>query len=318
VPDRRRSSSLRGRASGRRDCAARVERDAYGDGLAIAASFDLVLATIGRTDEPARFLESLSIQSHRRFRLIVADQNADERVVCLIREYEDAFPIVWLSTERGLSRARNAALEHLSADIVAFPDDDCSYPPDVLERVAAFLSEHREWDGLCGRAVDERGRLAAGQRDLAAGAITLFNLWRRVASYTVFLRRDVISAVGGFDEAMGVGAGTPWGSGEDLDYVARAVKNGSWLHYDPTLTIEHPQKREQSPHPDAAEGYAYGAGFGRALRRNRLPWWFFTYSLLRSSVAAAMSVVIGNVARARFHIAVTRGRARGWSDRTAS
>ncbi len=42
-----------------------------------------------------------------------------------------------LRSPRGLSRARNEALPRLEADVVAFPDDDCEYPDDLLERVAA-------------------------------------------------------------------------------------------------------------------------------------------------------------------------------------
>ena len=46
-------------------------------------------------------------------------------------------------------------------------------------------------------------------------------------SFTIFLRRRVVERVGEFDETLGVGAGTPYGSCEESDYLIRAVK--SWV-----------------------------------------------------------------------------------------
>jgi glycosyltransferase involved in cell wall biosynthesis len=249
--------------------------------------------------------------------LIVADQNEDERLAPIVARFDGAFPIIRLSAEPGLSRARNVALEHVDADVIAFPDDDCWYPPDLLQCVASFLSPHPEWDGLGGRAVDELGRSAAGQQDTAADAMTIFNVWRRVASYTVFLRRRVIDAVGRFDESLGVGSRTPWGGAEDLDYIARSLRAGCSLYYDPTLVVHHPRKREHSLRPEARQGYEYGAGFGRALRKNGLPRWFAAYYFGRSFGAAILSLLAGHPSRARFYWAVGKGRVGGWRSATS-
>jgi glycosyltransferase involved in cell wall biosynthesis len=280
---------------------------------------DLVLGTVGRTEEPTRFLHALHAQTYREFRLIVVDQNGDDRLAPILSNFEGAFPILQVSAQPGLSRARNAALKHVEGGVVGFPDDDCWYPPDLLQSVATFLSAHTRWDGLGGRAVDELERPAAGQFDATAGAMTMFNLWRRVASYTIFLRRAVIDAVGPFDETLGVGSSTPWGGGEDLDYVIRSLRAGCSVYYDPTLAIHHPQKREQSPRPDARQGYDYGAGFGRVLRKNRLPWWFAGYCFGRTFGASVLNLAALRPERARFYWAVGKGRLRGWwSGRTDS
>jgi GT2 family glycosyltransferase len=276
-------------------------------------SFDLVLATVGRTDDVARFLRALEAQSHRHFRLLVVDQNADERLAPILAGFEKAFEILRLRSQPGLSRARNAAFAQVRADIVAFPDDDCWYPSDLLQRVADFFAAHPEWDGLGVRPVDELGRQAAGRADTEAGAMTVYNLWGRVGSYTLFLRRPVLDEVGPFDETLGVGSSTPWRAGEDLDYVARAVRAGLGIFYDPSLRVYHPRKREHSSRPDVRQGYEYGAGFGRALRKNRLPWWFATYCVVRSCGASLLNLLALRPARARFYFAVARGRVRGWT-----
>ena len=53
------------------------------------------------------------------------------------------------------------------------------------------------------------------------------NLWNRAISFTIFLRRDVVEAVGPFDEELGLGSGRPWASGEETDYLIRAVRTRS-------------------------------------------------------------------------------------------
>ena len=112
------------------------------------------MGTLGRTDEPRRFLESLALQTCRNARLIVVDQNPDDRLVAVIAAFESDIPILHLHSEVGLSRARNAGLRHVQADLVAFPDDDCWYPPDLLERVTRVLAERPLLDGVHGRGVE--------------------------------------------------------------------------------------------------------------------------------------------------------------------
>jgi len=85
----------------------------------------------------------------------------------------------------------------VSSDIVAFPDDDCSYPPGLLQRVAERLTADPDLDGLTGRAEDASGASSASWKADAA-VLTDDNLWNRAISYTIFLRRAVVEQVGAF------------------------------------------------------------------------------------------------------------------------
>src|SRR3954452_23531267 len=101
-------------------------------------TFDLVVATVDRVEELDRFLGSLERQSHRSFRVLLVDQNDDDRVEAVVGAHP-SLRMECIRSSRGLSHARNAALDRLDADVVAFPDDDCIYPPDLLGRVAQRL-----------------------------------------------------------------------------------------------------------------------------------------------------------------------------------
>jgi glycosyltransferase involved in cell wall biosynthesis len=246
-------------------------------------TFDLVVATVGRTVELERLLASLEAQTQRDFRVLVVDQNDDDRVVPLLDG--DA---VHLRSPLGLSRARNTALPHLTADVVAFPDDDCVYPPDLLERVAARIAG---LDGVTGREPWWTTEAAVLTRD---------NLWNRAISFTIFLRRDVVERVGPFDERLGL----PSSSGEEIDYLIRALDAGAHIEYDPSLVVEHPRKAVDARSVGARDGES----IGYILRKHGYPKRVVARMLLRPAGGA-----IVQPRRAGFHLATLRGRLAGYS-----
>jgi GT2 family glycosyltransferase len=268
-------------------------------------SFDLVVATVGRVDELERFLDSLTGQTHRGFRVLVVDQNDDDRLDSVLARRAD-LELVHLRSERGLSRARNRALSELRAELVALPDDDCSYAPDLLERVAKRFAGDSTLDGLTGRSVGPDGSSSNSWKDDAA-ALSDDNLWNRAISYAIFLRREVVSKVGPFDEQLGLGSGNPWSSGEEIDYLIRAVRSGARIEYDPLLTVTHEQ---QALGP--ALGHRDGASLGYLLRKHRYPPLVVAQRFIRPIGGALLALPRLDMRRARFHLATLRGRIGGY------
>lgn len=267
-------------------------------------SFDLVVATVGRTDELARFLDALAGQSDANVRVILVDQNEDARLDAVIAARP--LQIERIRGPLGLSRARNAGLTLLSADLVAFPDDDCVYPPGLLARVAERLDAEPALAGVTGRPEDAHGRTAASWKDDGA-ILTDDNLWNRAISFTIFVRRDVVDKVGPFDEELGLGAGTPWSSGEEIDYLVRAVRSGARIEYDPSLIVEHEVRAD-----DARIGARDGASVGYLLRKHRYPLRVVSRMLVRPLGGAALSLLHRDLPRSRYHLATLRGRMRGY------
>lgn len=279
--------------------------------MAEAASdlrFDLVVATVDRTADLDAFLASLDAQTHRAFRLVVVDQNADDRVERVLAAHPD-LETLRLRSERGLSRARNAALPSLEADLVAFPDDDCLYVPDLLERIAARFAGEQGLDGICGRPLGPDGR-SSGRWPSMAQPITPDSVFRTAISHTIFLRRRVVQRVGAFDEQLGLGAGTPWTSGEEIDYVVRALGEGARIEYDPSVVITHPAKQVGADEL-VALGRRDGGAVGYLLAANRYPPSTIVRLLLRPLLASVAFAVLLDTTRARFHLATLGGRVRG-------
>ena len=252
-------------------------------------TFDLVVATIGRVDELRQLLASLERQTHKDFRVLVVDQNDDDRIAEALGAH-GSLEIERLRAPGGLSKARNVALPQLRADVVAFPDDDCVYPDDLLERVAARLTP--DLDGVTGREPWWPAGSAMLTRD---------NLWNRAISFTIFLRRHVVERVGPFDEALGL----PASSGEEIDYLIRALDAGARIAYDPSLVVLHPQKQVDL----ASVGARDGASLGYILRKHRYPARVVARMLLRPLGGALVNAFRGRTA---FHVATLRGRVRGY------
>ena len=104
-----------------------------------------------------------------------------------------------------------------------------------LERVAERFRAEPQLDGLTGRGRPP-GRLASWKADSAPHARQLLNC---ANAATTFLRRELVESVGEFDENLGLGSGRRTASGEETDYLVRAVSAGARIAYDPSLVVRH-------------------------------------------------------------------------------
>lgn len=274
--------------------------------------FSLVLATVGRTTEISAFLAALDAQSYRLFELIVVDQNDDDRLGAPLEPYRARFPLYHLRCGRGLSRARNVGLDRVSGEIVAFPDDDCTYPPDLLERVVHILSEDTTCSGVIGKVVDSDGHPTAGRPGRKSGRTNRWNVWRCGTSASIFLKRNAVQAAGRFDEHLGTGSSTPFASAEETDYLLRLMARGFEFRYDPSIAIEHPPYGDPTAATRHHRARAYGRGMGRVLRQHDYPLWFVVYQWLRALGGTGASLVRLQPARARCYAASLQGRIEGW------
>ena len=272
-------------------------------------AFDLVVATVDRTEELDRLLASLDTQTYRAFRVLLVDQNDDGRLDPVLARHA-SLDLERLRAPRGLARARNAALPQLRAPLVAFPDDDCVYPNDLLERIAGRFAADPGLGGLTGRAASPSGTSAATWPD-AGGEVTRENLWQRSISFTIFLRAAAVAAIGSFDDELGLGSGTPWSSGEETEYLVRAVDAGVRIEYDPQIVVVH-DERSFSPTELRAAGAREGASVGYILRKHRYSATTVARMLVRPAGGALLALARRDRPRAAFHLTTLRGRLRGY------
>ena len=271
-------------------------------------SVDLVVATLGRTNELDELLGSLEAQSHPPTRVLLVDQNDDDRVGGVLASHP-SLRIERLRSTPGLSRARNAALPLLEADLVGFPDDDCRYPPGLLDQIAARFAEDTALGVVCGRLEGDDGR-SIGRWGLERRRVGDDDVWHAGTSATIFARRSVVDQIGRFDETLGLGPDARFGSGEEIDYLVRAIRAGTRVEYDPALVVIHPVGPTTR---DAlvALGRRDGGSVGYVLGRHGYPASAIARMLARPAVGVLASLVQLDTTRARFHAATLRGRITG-------
>lgn len=278
-------------------------------------AFSLVLSTKDRTQELVRFLRSLDAQRERSFELIVSDQNTDNRLEAILRPYEGRFAMRRVRSSGGISRGRNAALPLARGRIIAFPDDDCWYPADLLETTLRLFETNPGWDVIAGRSVDERMRDTQGRwLDHVVGA-DRHNILRMGISYTIFARAGALSAAGPFDELLGVGAGTPWGSGEETDFLLRALARGQRIIYTPEVYVHHAEKIVEYSRRARDRQYAYARGLGRVLAKHQYSAIEAFDHFARPLAGAILFLARGQIDRSLYHLRVLAGRGLGWIGR---
>jgi glycosyltransferase involved in cell wall biosynthesis len=278
-------------------------------------ALDLVITTVGRTAQLERLLRSVAEQSYRKVRVIVVDQNEDDRLKPVLAPFMSALEIHHLRAVPGATRARNLGLAEVSSDLVAFPDDDCWYPDDALDRVVNAFQEHPEWDALSGTSCDESGRPTQLRWDRAAGVITRSNVFRRAITFTVFMRRSLIESLGEWDETFGPRPGpdgTFGGASDESEYLLRALAQGFTIGYEPSIRIVHadftPSVRDRS---SMGKAYSYGLDHSRLLRQYGFSRWYATWRSAQLIAASVVFLVRGEPGKARFYAAMARGRLAG-------
>jgi hypothetical protein len=148
--------------------------------------------------------------------------------------------------------------------------------------------------------------------DTSAGDITRYNVWRRAISFSFFLRGTVVSNVGAFAEDLGLGAGTAWQSGEESDYLLRAIASGAVLHYEPSLFVRHESPQLVGTTEERRNAYLRGLGHGHLLRRHGYPFWFAAYRVTQLIVGSAILLLRGRMSESRYYVVMGVGRIKGW------
>src|SRR6185312_9188824 len=269
VPGRaRRPAGLLGRTGGGRRPLDAVRGSRGGGAPAVGVSgvassairVSAVVCTHARPAQLARALDSLLAQRAAPAEILVVDNAPpDDATRTLVTQ---RYPGVRYLREpvQGLDFARNRALADAVGDVVAFLDDDALAAENWTGALAAVFAADPNV-AVCTGRVEPLGRDTEGERLFEANGGFSRGLGRvrlpadaarplhgRPApliawavsvgsgcSYAV--RRETATALGGFDEALDLGAALPGGG--DHDFLWRALQAGHSVVYEPAALAWH-------------------------------------------------------------------------------
>ncbi|MEH6935502.1 glycosyltransferase family 2 protein [Bacillus sp. JJ783] len=269
----------------------------------------LIMATINREKEIEEFILSLIEQTYENYELIIVDQNSHDNLGKLIEKYKERVSIVYLKSTPGLSKSRNVGLNVATGDIIGFPDDDCTYDASTLEKVIGFFKQNNDYSIFTGQCQDKDGQIVAGKFSNNHCNLDKGNVWECGVSVTLFLKKELLKKVKGFDEELGVGSGTVYGSGEETDFLLRCLEAGGKGMYDPSFIVYHPNPVLEYNDKSFKRAYLYGAGYGRVLKKHKYSIGKKTNCIIRPFIA--IFIYVFNIKKSTYYYYSLKGRAKG-------
>lgn len=265
--------------------------------------FSLIVPTADRTVEFGRLLESLIAQDYPGVELIVVDQNEDDRLTSYLDSVQSIFKLIHIrAPKEGASRARNVGLKSAHGEIIAFPDDDCWYPPHLLTQIDKWFNENSTYDILSVGALDDSGVPSGNRWFQSSCNITTVNALRTTFCNSLFFRRSSLPAQMEFDESFF--------PGEETDLVLRLMSSGLRARFDRTRHIGHPRRDMMSGTVSITRAVLYGQSIGRLTRKHGL---FSLWAvLLGYDLCRALAVMLtGRVKKAAYCFAHALGVFKG-------
>lgn len=241
------------------------------------AKMSVVLCTRNRGELLHSALRSVLECRYPDFEVVVVDNASDDdSVSTVVAACRDRRVRLVQEPLAGLAVARNTGAIASSGRLIAFTDDDVVVDPDWLRWLADAAS-----DGAgCVTGLVPSGELrTASQSRFEKRVSWSLNLNRAVfctadpppdsplfpfqagqygTGANFAMRREVLFAIGGFDEGLGVGS--PAGGGEDLDIFVRTLAAGHSLAYEPAAVVWHRHRWTSDAVQLQARDYGVGLG----------------------------------------------------------
>ena len=275
------------------------------------ADIDLIVATVGREKELSLFLASVRDQAPVRARVIIVDQNHDDRIVFVLEQEPGSPEVVRLNASGGVSQARSSGLTLATAPIVAWPDDDCSYPPGLLPYVVVAFDSDPKLDVLVGRIEDPSGDVGLLAVPTRGIILDSRSLWRYPSAPTFFARRRAAERVGDWSTSFGPGGNSSWDAGEDTDWLIRAVREGLRVRFDPAVTVLHKNPFTRGSTEARKRARRYGQCTSAVALTHGYGLRFVAWLVVRAAGGAAISFATGRFSRAAIHFEAAIGRVQG-------
>lgn len=271
----------------------------------------LVLATYGRATELDSCLKSLAVQRDCDFEILIMDQNPDDRLIKMIKSFQETG--LAIRHERlpnpGLSEARNLGIQLATGDIVGFPDDDCWYEPDTVATILEAFSKDLSLSGVVANWVEQTE--GGGNVHGNDGGFLSLEAWRNfrggaASSISLFLKRDYLENLKGFDTRLGVGKW--YGAAEETDLVLRSLTMGAQIKRLPDARVHHVFSSNPQ-HLEAAAAQRRARGTGAIYAKHRLPPTTVIRGLIAPLLKPLARLQLGYPLQAGW--AIARGRLQG-------
>jgi mycofactocin system glycosyltransferase len=211
--------------------------------VATSADVTVVIPVRDRATLLARCLAALE----GRYPTLVVDDGSQDRAAVAAVAADHGATLIRRPANGGAGAARNTGLAHVTSELVAFVDSDCTPSPGWIDRLAGHFADPAV-AAVAPRITPLAPDTWAGRYTRAASSLDLGDRPARVLPNTrvsyvptaaLIVRRRALETVARhgevFDSTMRVG--------EDVDLVWRLHELGWRVRYDPSVQVGHHEPR---------------------------------------------------------------------------
>lgn len=218
----------------------------------------IIVATKNRPRQLELCLKALDCQDHDDFSVVVVDNGGTVDLDPVLALYSGKIEVL-NQPKPGPAAARNAGVQFVDCDIVAFTDDDCLPDPNWLSTLAGAL-QHDATSLVGGKTYNqiERNIYSEVSQTLVDFLYEYYEASRGLSPYftsnNLACMRDTYLALGGFDETF------PIAAAEDRDLGMRWREAGCALTFVPEAKVRH------AHHLSPVKFWRQHSNYGRGAR----------------------------------------------------
>jgi glycosyltransferase involved in cell wall biosynthesis len=169
--------------------------------------FSVIVPLFNKERSIAVTLNSVLNQTINDFEVIVVNDGSTDNSLQIARSFKDERIRVFTQENKGVSAARNVALDLAQNEYVSFLDADDYWEPNYLEEISKLIKKYPEYSVfICAYRVLGQIKISTKCDALSEGVINDFFEARMkhhiMRTSTVTAHKDVISSVGNFPEGM--------------------------------------------------------------------------------------------------------------------
>jgi GT2 family glycosyltransferase len=254
--------------------------------LASAPFVSVVIATRDRVASLKECMHSILALDYPNYNVIVVDNapQSAETADFIRTTFANSGKVRYLREDvPGLAIAHNRALTEVKAPIVAFTDDDVIVDSNWLKSIVENFQQDPQIGCVTGMIlpyeletppqlwIEQFGGFGKGykpqtfdmQENRPQDFLFPYSAGKFGSGANMAFRTSVLTAIGGFDPALG--AGTLAKGGDDLAAFFDVITHGYRLRYEPRAILSHKHRRD---YPGLArQAYGYGVGLSAFLMK---------------------------------------------------
>jgi len=267
--------------------------------------FSIICATIGKYNQINKLCKSLDRQIYKNFELIICDQNKNNHNKNYIITYKN-LNIKFIKTKKGISRARNKGIQLSRGEFLIFLDDDIIVERNYLNKINNLLTKKRH-NIIAYKVVDLKNNTLLNYPKKNCYLSNDYQIFNSISSVSFVIDSKYRIF---FTENLGLGSKNIYQSGEETDFIFKAVKKLNYkIYFDKSIRVIHLRKGRPFL-SELKKNFFYGCGWSFVVKKNKLDH-FIIKSFIRIFLNIGYHFLTLNLKKMSLSISTILGRIYG-------